>query len=189
LQQARKAADALGKSRHDALIIEAAQLNQALLQRTQLEVFAIARKTLNDLADASLEERVADVFIRRLATIPPAMKTTLGAALTNGAETAVIRSAFDLPHAQQAAIQDAFNLTFAAPVKVRFETVPDLVSGIEIMAGGQKLGWTIDSYLGSLRSGVDDVLNPKAAAAPPTMPPPAVVAPTAPASVHSVAAP
>jgi F-type H+-transporting ATPase subunit b len=189
VQQAREAADALGKSRHDALIIEAAQLNQALLQRTQLEVFAIARKTLNDLADVSLEERVVDVFISRLATMPPVMKTTLGAALTNGAEPAVIRSAFDLPHAQQVAIQDALNLTFGTSIKVHFETVPDLVSGIEIMAGGQKLGWTIGSYLGSLKSSVDDVLNQKAAAAQPTMPPPAIVTPAAPAPVHSAAAP
>jgi F-type H+-transporting ATPase subunit b len=189
VQQAHEAAEALSKSRHDALVIEAAQLNQALLQRTQLEVFAIARKILNDLADVSLEERVANVFIRRLATMTPAIKTTLEAALTNGEEPAVIRSAFDLPHAQQAAIQDALNLTFAAPIKVRFETVPDLVSGIEIIAGGQKLGWTIGSYLGSLKSGVDDVLNQKATAGQPAKPPPAMVAPAAPIPVHSAAAP
>jgi F-type H+-transporting ATPase subunit b len=189
VQQARQAADALSKRRRDALVIEATRLNQALLQRTQLEVFAIARKTLSDLADAGLEERVADVFIRRLATMTPVMKTTLGAALTHGTDPAVIRSAFDLPQAQQSAIQDALNVTFAASIKVRFETAPDLVSGIEIMAGGQKLGWTIASYLGSIKRGVDDVLNQKAAAEQPAKPPPALVAAAAPASMHSAAAP
>jgi F-type H+-transporting ATPase subunit b len=57
LDEARQAADALRAKRQEALRQEADQLNQALRRRTQQEVFAIARKTLTDLAGASLEER------------------------------------------------------------------------------------------------------------------------------------
>jgi F-type H+-transporting ATPase subunit b len=185
LQEARVAADALSKSRHDALVTEAAQLNQSLLRRTQQEVFTITRKTLTDLADASLEDRVATVFIKRLATIDPAMKATVSAALTTNKVPVVIRSAFDLPPPQQAAIKEALNKTFATTFTLHFETTPDLVSGIDMMAGGQKLSWTIASYLDSLSRGVNDVLKRKTVA--PSVP---RIAPGPPATpIKNVAAP
>src|ERR1019366_5051358 len=66
LDEARKAADALGAKRQEALRVEAKNLNQAISRRTQQEVFAIARKALTDLATVSLEERLGEVFTRRL---------------------------------------------------------------------------------------------------------------------------
>ena len=59
-------------------------------------------------------------------------------------------------------IQNALNETFSAEVHVRFESAPDLVSGIELTASGQKVGWSIDGYLASLQGGIDDLLKEKA---------------------------
>jgi F-type H+-transporting ATPase subunit b len=42
---------------------------------------------------------------------------------------------------------------------LRFETAPDVISGIELIAGGQKLGWSIAEYLRSLEQGVNATLN------------------------------
>jgi hypothetical protein len=42
------------------------------------EVFAIARKALTDLATVSLEERVGEVFTRRLRELDPKAKRILG---------------------------------------------------------------------------------------------------------------
>ena len=66
LDEARKAADAQNAKRQETLRTEARNLSQAIRRRTQQEVFAIARKALTDLASASLEERMAETFIRRL---------------------------------------------------------------------------------------------------------------------------
>ena len=70
-----------------------------------------------------------------------------------------MRSAFDLPEQQRAAIQQALNETFSAEVRVRFETAPDLVSGIELTTNGQKVGWSIADYLASLEKGVGELLK------------------------------
>ena len=72
-----------------------------------------------------------------------------------------MRSAFDLPEAQRAAIQKALNETFSAEVHVRFETAPDLISGIEFTTNGQKIAWSIADYLASLEKGVDELLKEK----------------------------
>jgi F-type H+-transporting ATPase subunit b len=72
-----------------------------------------------------------------------------------------VRSAFDLPEAQRAAIQKALNEIFSAEVHVRFETAPDLISGIELTTNGQKIAWSIADYLASLEKGVGELLKEK----------------------------
>ena len=72
-----------------------------------------------------------------------------------------MRSAFDLPEEQRTAIQKALDETFSAKIRVRFETAPDLVSGIELTANGQKVAWSIGDYLTSLENGVEELLKEK----------------------------
>ena len=161
LDDARKAADSLSAKRQEALRSDANNLNQAIRRRTQQEVFAIARKALMDLATTSLEERMSEVFTRRLRTMDGKAKMGLGESLKTASEPALVRSAFDLPAEQRAAIQKSLNETFSAEVHVRFETAPDLVSGIELTTNGQKIAWSIADYLVSLEKGVDELLKEK----------------------------
>jgi F-type H+-transporting ATPase subunit b len=161
LDDARKAADALSAKRQETLRSDADNLNQAIRRRTQQEVFAIARKALTDLAMTSLEERMGEVFTRRLRTMDNKAKEGLAEALKTAAEPALVRSAFELPAEQRATLQKALNETFSAEVRVRFETAPDLVSGIELTVNGQKVAWSIADYLASLERGVSELLNGK----------------------------
>ena len=168
LDEARKAADALSAKRQESLRNDAHNLNQAIARRTQQEVFAIARKALTDLATTSLEERVGAVFTRRLREMDGNAKETLGAALKSA--PAVVRSAFDLPAEQRATIQNAVNETFSADIHLRFETTPDLVSGIVLTANGQKVAWSIADYLVSLEKGVGELLKEQDKPTPKTEP-------------------
>ena len=161
LGEARQAADALSAKRQETLRSDARNLSEAISRRTRQEVFAIARKALTDLATTSLEERLAEVFTRRLREMDGKAKAGLAEALKSASDPAVVRSAFDLPAEQRAAIQNALNETFSANIRVRFETAPDLVSGIELTANGQKVAWSIADYLASLEKGVDELLKEK----------------------------
>jgi F-type H+-transporting ATPase subunit b len=159
--EARQAADVLSARRQETLRNDAHNLNQALSRRAQQEVFAIARKALTDLAATSLEERLADVFTRRLREMDEQAKKRLGESLKTASEPALVRSAFDLPAAQRTAIQQTLNETFSAEIPIRFETAPELISGIELTANGQKVAWSIADYLASLEKGVAELLKEK----------------------------
>ena len=161
LEEARQAADALSAKRQETLRNDAQSLNQAISRRTQQEVFAIARKALTDLATTSLEERVGDVFIRRLREADGQAKAGLAAALKTASDPAIVRSAFDLPVEQRVAIQNAINETCSAEVNVQFETAPDLISGIELVTNGQKLAWSIADYVASLEKGLGELMKEK----------------------------
>ncbi len=161
LDEARKAADALAAKRREALKREQHSLSEALSRRTRDEVFAIARKALADLATTSLEERMCEVFTRRLRELDVRAKASLGEALKSSSAPGIVRSSFDLPAEQRAEIQNALNETFSAEIHLRFETAPDLISGIELTSNGHKVAWSITDYLASLEKGVDELLKAK----------------------------
>ncbi|MGA3019446.1 MAG: F0F1 ATP synthase subunit B [Bryobacteraceae bacterium] len=162
LDEAREAAAALSAKRQETLRNEERNLHQAISRRTQQEVFAIARKALTDLATVTLEERLGEVFTRRLREMDGKAKEGLGKALQTASDPAVVRSTFDLPVEQRAAIQNALNETFSAEIRVRFETAPDLISGIELTTNGQKVAWSIADYLASMEKSVGELLKEKA---------------------------
>ncbi len=159
LDAARQAADAISSKHLETLQNDARNLSQAIQRRTQQEVFAIARQALTDLAATSLEERLAEVFIRHLGELDEQQKANLVTALEKASPPALIRSAFNLPAEQRAALRQALNETCAAEIEVRFETAPELISGIELSSNGQKVAWSIADYLGSLQKGVDELLS------------------------------
>jgi F-type H+-transporting ATPase subunit b len=161
LDEARAAADALLAKRQETLRNDARNLKQAISRRTQQEVFAIARKALTDLATTSLEEHLAQVFTRRLRELDGRTKEGLAQAFKTAAGPALVRTAFDLPAEQRATIQNAINQTFSAEIRVRFETAPNLVSGVELTTNGQKVAWSIADYLESLEKGIDELLKEK----------------------------
>jgi F-type H+-transporting ATPase subunit b len=70
-----------------------------------------------------------------------------------------VHSAFELPSEQRAAIQHALNETFSAEIHVRFETAPNVISGIELTANGRKVAWSIADYLTSLEKRVGELLK------------------------------
>jgi F-type H+-transporting ATPase subunit b len=159
IDEAHKEADGFRATQATALKNDQARLSKEIARTASDEVFAIARKTLADLATASLEERVGAVFTRRLGEMDGKAKETLGAALKSSKDPAVVQSAFAMPAAQMATIRNALNETFSAEIRVRFEAAPDRICGIELIADGQKIGWSIADYLTSLDRKVGALLN------------------------------
>jgi F-type H+-transporting ATPase subunit b len=167
LDAARKDADALRGKRQEALQNEQRNLSQEITRWTQKEVFAIARKTLADLAGADLEERMGEVFIQRLRALTGPGREQFATSLKTSKIAVAVRSAFELPPEQHAAIQKALNETFSADIHIEFEIVPELVSGIEVSSNGQKVAWSIADYLSTLEKSAGDL--PHSEPASPTM--------------------
>jgi F-type H+-transporting ATPase subunit b len=159
LDQVRIDADDLRVRLQDMLNGEYQNLHEEIARRTRVEVFAIARKTLADLAGASLEERMVDVFIRRLRELDSGEKARLAAMLKSPGIPVLVRSAFDLAPAQRTSVEAAVKATLATGTPVQFEIVPDLVGGIELIMQGQKVAWSIADYLASLEKDVSELLK------------------------------
>jgi F-type H+-transporting ATPase subunit b len=166
LAEARKDAGELRVQQQNAMRDDQVKLGHEMSRLAQGEVFAIARKALADLAAAGLEERMGEVFTRRLRGMDGKAKESLAAALKTLSEPAVVRSAFEMGANERSTIQNALNETFSADIPIRFETAPGIVCGIELTANGQKLAWDIAEYLAALQRNLESRLDTKVSAAP-----------------------
>ncbi len=163
--EARTDADRLRASERTAAQAEQLKLAAEITRLAMQEVFGIARKTLADLATVSLEERMAEVFTRRLRELDSQAKASLADSLKMSTDGGTLRSTFDLQPQQRAAIQNAINETFSADIRIRFETVPDAICGIELSSNGQKMEWSIADYLATLDQKVGALLEAQIATA------------------------
>jgi len=159
LDAARKDADSLRDKQQEALRSEYQHMNEELTQRTQAEVFAIARKALADLAGESLEARMTEAFVQHMQGLNTEKKGRLAAMFKLPYQAAQVRSAFELSPVQHTAIEEAIKETLSETASVRFEVVQNLVSGLELVVQGQKVAWSIADYLSSLEKDVNELLK------------------------------
>jgi F-type H+-transporting ATPase subunit b len=174
-------ADRLRSRRNEAQQREYQALRDTIERRTCAEVFAIARKVLADLAGATLEARMTEAFIRRMHGLGPGEKADLVAAMQvrgekpqypasaaslsaihgapGGSAVMLVRSAFDLPMPQQEAIAVAVQDILQQDVALEFQADPNLISGIEIVAGGYKVAWSAAGYVASLEEELSRLLD------------------------------
>jgi len=161
LDEARQVADTLRAKKQDALTSELHNLHQDIARRSREEVFAIAQKVLTDLAGTTLEQRMGDVFTQRLRELDDAARAGLAEALKTSSNTVHVRSAFELPPTQRDDIQQALNASLSSDIKIRFDTTPDLISGIELSANGWKVAWNIADFLASLEQRIGELIKEK----------------------------
>ncbi|MFO7824014.1 MAG: F0F1 ATP synthase subunit B [Cyclobacterium sp.] len=147
LDQARKDAEALAK--HLEKSAEEKQLNQykELNQKIKKEVFAVSRKTLEELASVGLEEQLTKVFIKRLNTLKEKELKQLKAAFKETSDAILVRSALVLPKKQQNELKKTIDTILEADTPLRFEETPALIGGIELSTNEYKLAWSISEYL------------------------------------------
>lgn len=169
LEAARFEADALQSKRRVSLQREVKDLSESLGRRAQQAFLALARRAFTDLANGSLEAQVIALFCEQLRTMKKEDKDKLSAAIQACTEPVSIRSASALPDNLRNTVQAAIDETFQRHTVLRFEVAPDLISGIELTARGQRVGWSIADYLAAFERGISDAL-PAAAAAIPSPP-------------------
>jgi F-type H+-transporting ATPase subunit b len=99
------------------------------------------------------------LFIGQLRQLEGEKKASFAQALRGSAEPILVRSAFELTGEQQAAIRQILSEDFAAQVAVRFDDAPDLIAGIELTAGGRRVGWSIEDYLKGLKDGIGGLVG------------------------------
>lgn len=104
----------------------------------------LTRKALHDLADETLEARMAESLVRQLASMDGDLQLAAG-----HMETALVTSHAELPKSVQYDLTKELVALFAG-TQVRFETDETHAPGLSLQLGGAHLEWTIDTYIDGL---------------------------------------
>lgn len=156
----------------------------ALRRHVSQEVCAVAHQAVSEMADASLEERMAICLERRIRELDETERGKLAAHFLVAGQEIVVRSAFEMnSEARKTIFRALHDLTVVAaergaysgsgdcdpllPVEaaltgsggVRFDVDPALVCGIEIVSGGRSLAWNLEDYLDEMEQRLLEVVG------------------------------
>jgi F-type H+-transporting ATPase subunit b len=164
LGQAREEAEAERVRQSKALKRDRDCLLDEMARRTREETYAIARKTLADLAGASFDERASQVFADRIRSMDEPARSDLIADARSGPLR--VRSVFELSEESRATVRSALEEVLEGSVEVHFEIEPDLIGGVEILTGNRKISWSIEEYLAQMQKSMDELFSASESVAP-----------------------
>jgi F-type H+-transporting ATPase subunit b len=146
-----------------ALADERDSFLSSLREAASKETLAIARKAVAELADADVGERAAERFLERLREaeddeVDGLIEAASGA---DGGVRAV--SGTELGDALRERIAEAVRERVDGDLEVTFDTDEDLILGIELRAGGRRIGWTAQGYLDDLEARLRERVDREAA--------------------------
>ncbi|HNY50654.1 MAG TPA: F0F1 ATP synthase subunit delta [Smithella sp.] len=149
----------------DMLIREQDAFFYDLRQRAAKQLYATARKALSDLADADLEERIMDEFIRRVQALDAEKSLQIRNAIRGGGNQVTIQSAFGISEQRKAQIEEVLKKQITNGFSLRYMRQPEIVSGIELRVNGHKIAWSLNEYLETLVESLTETLQKEAHAA------------------------
>jgi F-type H+-transporting ATPase subunit b len=172
LENARKEANRNRLQWQESFCRERESFLQSLRCHVSREVCAVVRLVVTEMADASLQERMAICLERRILSLEDAERVTLAAQFLSPGQEIIVKSAFEMnPETRRTVSRMLHGLALlgvetgnffsrGTPLHrlpdeadmaegrgVRFEVDPSLVCGIEMRSGGRSLAWNLEDYL------------------------------------------
>ena len=155
LDEVRDESNALRTKYDESLKQQERDMQDAIKRKTQDAVFSIAGKALADIADANLEEKAIQVFIKKIERLDAANREELKNALHHADKRVAIKSAFEISDDSKAQLEKCIKEITGEQNSFRYAIEPELISGIEIDTKTYQVSWNIESYLDSLNTGMN----------------------------------
>lgn len=148
IRQGREEASALAEAWKEAVSRDRQQFMDELKKRVGCEVLHIARKSLNDLTGCDLAALLAERFAARFSELDTSQQERC----RNVAEKSgiLVRSAVELDEPIRHNLETGLRPILGSEVAVNYHTEETMPLGIEIVMGGLKLSWGVDSYFADL---------------------------------------
>ena len=149
MQKVREEIDTIQTRWFETLCLERANVFHELRRLTGMEVYAIARQVLKDLADEELEERMVQVLAKRIETLGREEREKIRT-LTAEGEPIRVFSAFALSQEARVRLDQAIHRGLGPDLSGAYETAEDVLSGCELRIDGYKVAWSAKDYLDTL---------------------------------------
>jgi F-type H+-transporting ATPase subunit b len=159
IDQTREQVEGIRANWHEALEREKDAFLQDLRERTGRHTYAIARQALKDLADIDVENQIIRVFIERLRSLDEEKKSAFRKSVGESRQGVRVISTFAISQDTSRQITHVLESYVPEPVKLQFETSPDVICGIELNVRGRKIAWSLRDYLEGLETDLAEVLT------------------------------
>lgn len=159
LEEAREAAEDRRRQWQEALAREKETFIRELRRMAGEEVFHIARRTFEQIADADVQKQAVSVFLDRMDVLDESERDRFLTALEKGENRARVKSGFDIDPDEQERIKNRLRSVFREEMTVSFEVDDMLILGVQLSTRGHKISWNIEDYLSDLEENAREALN------------------------------
>jgi F-type H+-transporting ATPase subunit b len=149
-QNARHEVETLRAKWREGLEREKASFLRELKQMAGRQVFDVSRRALKDLADADMEERVITVFLKEIKAMKREARDKMARTIKEDGSRITVRSAFEISSTQRQQITRTLHEQLAGKADVNYEADPEIIFGVELKSGGEKVTWSLGEYLKAL---------------------------------------
>lgn len=163
-QKARNEVEALRTRWRESVQREKTSFIRELKQLAGFQVYAVSRRAMRDLAGEDLEERVIHVFLREMENMKREEKNKMAEAFKKNGNKATVRSGFELSEPQRKQITRILHEQITDNAEVRYEKEPEIIFGIELKSGGEKMAWSLEGYMKALEDKTRSALEKEAGA-------------------------
>lgn len=153
IDQGRAEASELAKAWKAAVCRDRQMFMVDLKKRIGNEVLQIARKSLDDLTGCDLAALLAERFIDRFAALDETQQASCRAAAEKSG--ILVRSAAALDEAIRYSLETALRRVLGQELSLSYDIKEEMPLGIELILGGLKLSWGVDSYFAELEQQID----------------------------------
>ena len=148
-EKAREETEFLKVRWTEAIKSERENFLQELRHLAGRQIYSVTRRVLKDLAALDLEERIVEILVEKVAAMDDGEKQKFREPLENGG-TVAVASAFSIPPAYQAKLDEALHRYISVNALVIYERSDDILSGCELRSDGHKIAWSMKDYLETL---------------------------------------
>jgi len=114
-----------------------------------------AEKIFGSLADKELEEKMVNLFIDKLKTLTKKTIFEFNRAVAKNDGIINVATAFDLSKKNAKVLKNAVGKVKIKFKKMKFDTNPDLIIGVEMKAGNSYVVWNAKDILGDLETDLE----------------------------------
>lgn len=157
IKQAREEVDEMRHSWQLAVQQEKDSFLHDFEARIGQSAVEVARRALDEMADARLESQVVGVFARRLRNAAEEDRERLANALRD--KSVQVESAFELSSTDRDAIEQALRSLHDDDLTPDYRVRPEMLCGIRLTTGEYRVSWSFEDYTASLRREFAEVID------------------------------
>ncbi len=130
---------------------------QELRQLAAAQVYAIARRVLQDLAGVNLEDRIIQILSERIIDMDSGERDKIKS-MVNNDEGIAVHCAFEISTPAKEKLNQVIRKMIGGGFPVSYEKSIDVLSGYELRVNGYKIAWSMKDYMDTLEENFYHVL-------------------------------
>ncbi len=152
LKEARNEIDEQRQNWQESIKREKSEFYENLRKELGDHIFSLSRQVLESMAGEDIQSKMIDKFIDNIDELKSGDDEKISKAIKDSDEPIAIETSFEMKSEDKKRIEKALKELGGSNQNYEYKESSGLICGIELKTNGNKIAWSIDSYMENLES-------------------------------------